>query len=265
MNEEKRKKARKTADRLRSKYEELNRPLEWFEELYKEADGDPELIPWGGHAKEGGRVKKGGHAKEGGRALEGGSEQEADLWAHGQARFPLIEWLRMPETQKWQASSTHPKSALDVGCGLGANAIALHEAGYQVTAFDISETAVKWAASQAPEHSIDWRCANLLDMPEEWEGKFDLVSETFTIQALYGAERLKAIEALTKLVAPKGKLLIICRGRRDDTIPNTPPLPLSPAELDKIETYGFTSTLRREYFDNKAEPNLHFLAEYTKT
>ena len=253
MNEEKRKKARKTADRLRAKYEELNRPLEWFEELYQEAKGDPELIPWGGLAK------------EGGLAREDGREQETDLWAHGQARFPLIEWLQMPETLNWHAASTQPKKALDVGCGLGANAIALHKAGYQVTAFDISQTAVKWAASQAVEYSIDWKCENLLDMPEEWQGKFDLVSETFTIQALYGEERLKAIEALTRLVAPKGKLLIICRGRRDDAIPDTPPLPLSPTELDKIETYGFTSTLRRDYFDNKAEPNLHFLAEYTNS
>ena len=225
MDQEKRKQGKAIADRLRAEYEAQGTPLLWFDALYREAEGNPDLIPWG----------------------------------HKQARFPLLNWL---ERQPEQNCKGH---ALDVGTGLGDNAAVLSKAGFNVTAFDISQTAVDWAKKRFADLPIDWQAADLLKPPKEWTGTFDLVSETFTIQALYGAERLKAIEALTKLVAPKGKLLIICRGRRDDTIPDTPPLPLSPAELDKIETFGFTSTLRREYFDNKAEPNLHFLAEYTKT
>ena len=258
MDEEKRKEARKRADHLRAKYEALERPLEWFEVLYQEAEGDPELIPWGG------KLKEGGASDQGQTVEKTGTADKLDPWAHGQARFPLIEWLEREGVKKWIASSGSPKKALDVGCGLGANAIALHNAGFEVTAFDISQTAVKWAACLAPECEINWRCENLLNLPEEWTGKFDLVSEIFTIQALYGEERLAAMKALSKLVAPKGKLLIICRGRKDDTIPETPPLPLSPFELDQIEAYGFSSNFRRDYFDNKTPPNLHFLAEFTK-
>ena len=258
MDEEKRKEVRKRADHLRAKYEALERPLEWFEELYQEAGGDPELIPWGGNLKEGG-------IRDQTRTDDNTNQMnKPDPWAHGQARFPLIEWLAREDVKKWISSSGVPKKALDIGCGLGANAIALHNAGLDVTAFDISQTAVKWAASLAPDCEINWRCENLLNLPEEWTGKFDLVSEIFTIQALYGKERLAAMKALSKLVAPKGKLLIICRGRKDETIPETPPLPLSSSELDQIEAYGFTSDFRREYFDNKTPPNLHFLAEFTK-
>lgn len=245
MNDEKRKEAKRRADRLRAEYEEKQKPLEWFEALYKEADGDPELIPWGG--------KK-----------SAANSSEKNPWAHGQARLPLLEWLKRPEHEEWMKGVNKKRLALDVGCGLGANAIALQNAGYQVTAFDISETAVKWAAENAKDLPIEWRTENLLNMPKDWHGKFDLVSETFTIQALYGEERQAAIKALTELVAPNGKLLIICRGRPDDKIPEHPPLPLSPAELEKVEEFGFSSTYRKEFFDNKTPANLHFAAEFTK-
>ncbi len=36
-----------------------------------------------------------------------------------------------------------------------------------------------------------------------------------------------------------------------------------PSELDKIEDYGFVSTFRKEYLDNKTPANLHFVAEFT--
>ncbi|MGH1406770.1 MAG: class I SAM-dependent methyltransferase [Rhodomicrobiaceae bacterium] len=264
MSEEKRKEARKRADRLRAEFKEKNKPLDWFEALYQEADGDPELIPWGGG------ISASSPEEENSKAQNATKQNSAihnpalhNPWAHGQARLPLLEWLDRDEQKEWLKASRSKRLALDVGCGLGHNAVALHKAGYQVTAFDISETAVKWAARNAGQFPIEWEAQNLLNMPTNWSQRFDLVSETFTIQALYGEERELAIKALTKLVKPKGKLLIICRGRRDDEIPKTPPLPLMPSELDKIEEYGFVSTFRKDYFDNKTPANLHFVAEFT--
>jgi SAM-dependent methyltransferase len=259
MSEDKRKEARKRADRLRAEFKEKNKPLDWFEALYQEADGDPELIPWGGDKKSDTLGKESSK-------VQNSTKQNPTFqnpWAHGQARLPLLEWLDRDEQKEWLKASNSKRLALDVGCGLGHNAVALHKAGYQVTAFDISETAVKWAARNATQFPIEWEAQNLLNMPEDWSGRFDLVSEIFTIQALLGEERELAIKALTKLVKPKGKLLIICRGRRDGTIPKTPPLPLMPSELDRIEDYGFVSTFRKEYFDNKTPANLHFVAEFT--
>jgi len=263
MSDEKRKEARRRADRLRAEFKEKQKPLEWFEALYQEADGDPALIPWGGSA-EVGSLGAGSSGQEEGQHSKKQNPILLNPWAHGQARLPLLEWLDRDEQKQELSTAAIQLKALDVGCGLGHNAVALHKAGYQVTAFDISETAVKWAARNAPQLPIEWTTQNLLNMPEDWSEKFDLVSETFTIQALYGEEREMAIKSLTKLVAPKGKLLIICRGRRDDTIPKSPPLPLMPSELDQIENFGFVSTLRKDYFDNKTPSNLHFVAEFTK-
>lgn len=56
--------------------------------------------------------------------------------------------------------------ALDVACGLGATAIALAKAGFEVTAIDIAPTALACAKAEAERHgvTVDWQCADLADL-----------------------------------------------------------------------------------------------------
>jgi 2-polyprenyl-3-methyl-5-hydroxy-6-metoxy-1,4-benzoquinol methylase len=56
--------------------------------------------------------------------------------------------------------------ALDVACGLGATAIALAQAGFDVTAIDIAPTALARARAEADRVrvSVDWQCADLADL-----------------------------------------------------------------------------------------------------
>ena len=224
MDQEKRKQGKAIADRLRAEYETQGTPLLWFDALYREAEGDPDLIPWG----------------------------------HKQARFPLLNWLERQPKQNCKGR------ALDVGTGLGDNAAVLAKAGFNVTAFDISQTAVEWAKKRFADLPIDWQAADLLNPPQEWTGAFDLVSETFTIQALKEPERTQAFHALASLVAPKGRLLIVARGRLEEEPLNPPPWPLTPSELDRFETLGFRSVLRETFFDQKKPPMRHFLAQYQR-
>lgn len=241
MTMDKRKEARNRADRLRSKFEQEGTPLLWFEALYKEAEGDAELIPWGNGAQ------------------LNNAENINAVPAANKARVPLLNWLS-------QLAPDAPRGrALDVGCGLGYNAIALHQAGFQVTAFDISETAVKWATNNYKDTPIEWRIANLLDMPKDMQGKFNLVSETFTIQALKGEMREEAFTALANLVAPAGRLLIVCRGCLDDEDFTPPPWPLTLGELKKFENYGFKQVLFDQYFDKRDPPQRHFIAEFQRS
>ncbi|MFZ5490909.1 MAG: class I SAM-dependent methyltransferase [Pseudomonadota bacterium] len=68
----------------------------------------------------------------------------------------VLDWLpRLPRGR-----------ALDVACGLGATAIALAEAGFEVTAIDIAPTALARARAQAERRgvSVDWQCADLSGM-----------------------------------------------------------------------------------------------------
>ena len=57
------------------------------------------------------------------------------------------------------------KSALVVGCGMGDDAVALESLGFQVTAFDVSESAVKFCKARFPGSEVDFVQADLVADP----------------------------------------------------------------------------------------------------
>ncbi len=124
-------------------------------------------------------------------------------WAELEPKAPLVEWLKTNKGNR--------RTALDVGCGLGDNANALHEAGWKTSAFDVAPTAIEWAKKRFPAGIIDFRCADLFNPPEDWVGKFDLVYECFTLQAIGVEMRGDAAMPLKSLVAPGGTLIILAR------------------------------------------------------
>ncbi|HNA99825.1 MAG TPA: class I SAM-dependent methyltransferase [Marmoricola sp.] len=94
-------------------------------------------------------------------------------------------------------------TALDVGCGEGADAIWLAQQGWQVTALDVSQVALDRAANAASAHEVhvDWRCAGIESSP----GEFDLVSAFY----LPIHRESNALAALLESVAPGGTLLVV--------------------------------------------------------
>lgn len=178
-------------------------------------------------------------------------------WEMAAPRFKLTEWLA--------ANGVHGDSAVDVGCGLGDNAAVLADAGYDVTAFDLSETAIGWARERvAAGRSIAFHVANLFNLPGHWRGAFDLVHETYTLQALPQNMVEPAIGAIASLVRPGGRLLMMCRGRDEHEQADGPPWPLTKTQLEPFLKAGLTLAEFEEFNDQREDPIRHFLAVYRR-
>jgi SAM-dependent methyltransferase len=129
------------------------------------------------------------------------------------------------------------RRALVVGCGPGRDAEHVAAAGYAVTAFDISATAIALAVSRHPASPVDYVVADLLDAPAGWRGAFDLVVESNNVQALPTALRPAAIAAVGGFVAPGGTLLVLAAAAVGHAA-GGPPWPLTRDEIDSFAAGG---------------------------
>jgi 2-polyprenyl-3-methyl-5-hydroxy-6-metoxy-1,4-benzoquinol methylase len=154
--------------------------------------------------------------------------------------------------------------AVTIGCGLGDDAEALAAAGYQVTAFDISETAIEWCSRRFPNSRVEYKTLDLFALPEEWPGHFDLVFESNTIQALMGEYRHQALEAIARLVAPGGVVLVSCRSRNEGEKEDAFPIPLTRGDLDRFIGSGLVEDGFDAYDDDQDPPVPHYFSWYSR-
>lgn len=129
---------------------------------------------------------------------------------HGATREILPNPHLGPET-----GDLVPGTALDAGCGEGAEALFLADAGWQVTAVDISAAALARAAERAsragtPPQRLEWVEADL----STWQPgrRFDLVMTHYAHPAM---PQLAFYERIADWVGPGGTLLIV--GHRPST------------------------------------------------
>jgi 2-polyprenyl-3-methyl-5-hydroxy-6-metoxy-1,4-benzoquinol methylase len=99
-------------------------------------------------------------------------------------------------------------TALDAGCGTGAEATWLAAHGWQVTGADISGAALAQAAERAERQSVSGRVTWVEADLTSWApgGRFDLVATTYAHPAM---PQLAFYERISEWVAPGGTLLII--------------------------------------------------------
>jgi ubiquinone/menaquinone biosynthesis C-methylase UbiE len=217
------------ANRVRAReiareYLEKNDPLGWFEQLYASAKRNANIIPW------------------------------ADLAPNPN----LVGWL-----DKHRIGGSG-KKAIKVGCGLGDDAEELANRDFEVTAFDISATAINWCTERFPESKVDYLVEDLFSMPVSWNEAFDFVLESYTLQVLPLKLRIKAAEEITRLLAPGGTLLVICRGRDETDEEGKMPWPITRKELKRFEGCGLRRESFEDYKDNENPPVRRFRALYRK-
>ena len=99
-------------------------------------------------------------------------------------------------------------TALEIGCGLGADAVWLASRGWRVTALDVSQVALDRATQRSREAGVEitWHCGRLEDMPLPPNG-FDLATAHYP--ALRHSPGHDAERAVLAAVAPGGTLLVV--------------------------------------------------------
>jgi SAM-dependent methyltransferase len=118
-------------------------------------------------------------------------------------------WSGQPNAQLVaEATDLSPGSALDVGCGEGADAVWLAQHGWDVTAVDISEVALDRARQHAEEAAvtIGFEVRDLMETPP-LPSSYDLVSAQFF--HLADPERSIFMRGLGDAVRPGGQLLVV--------------------------------------------------------
>ncbi|MGN9788729.1 FAD-dependent oxidoreductase [Nonomuraea sp. ZG12] len=108
-----------------------------------------------------------------------------------------------------ETADLKPGTALDLGCGEGADAIWLAGRSWRVTAVDISGVALERAAGHAEQAGvadlIDWQRHDLgMSFPE---GVFDLVSASF-LHSYGDMPKERILRTAASAVAPGGVLLV---------------------------------------------------------
>ena len=216
--------SRTKARQLAAKFIQQNDPTGWFEELYSQAKGDSQEIPW------------------------------ADLTVNPN----LAQWLDVNQIQG------NDKTALVIGSGLGDDAEALSQIGFEVTAFDIAPSAIAWSQKRFPDSRVNYVVADALKFEKSWEKKFDFILESYTLQSVPDYIRQQIMQNMTKYLRLLGTLLVICRGREITEEANDLPYPLTKEELTLFEELGLKNITFEDYIDKKNTPTRRFRIQYTK-
>lgn len=106
-----------------------------------------------------------------------------------------------------------PSTALDVGCGEGADALWLAERGWEVTAVDISGVAIERARAEADRRGLEvtWIAG---DFPGDVPGEFGLVSLHYPAFPIGTIDAV--VPGLIDAVAPGGMLLLVGHAPPED-------------------------------------------------
>jgi SAM-dependent methyltransferase len=191
------------------------------------------------------------------------------LYAAADADEAVVPWADRvvnPSLAGWPLfERATMRRVLVVGCGYGDDAEWLAAQGCEVTAFDVSESAIRACRARFPRSPVLYEVADLLAPPADWIARpFDLVAEAYTVQVFApgSPERAAVIGALAPLTG--GTLLVIARGRDETDDAGAMPWPLVAAELAPLETFGLKQTAFDDYLDDEEPPTRRFRATYTR-
>ncbi len=165
---------------------------------------------------------------------------DATAWNERYAGSELV-WTAEPNRfVVEEVAGLKPRTAVDLACGEGRNAVWLARQGWTCTGVDFSEAGLDKARVLAGETAVVWEQEDVLT----WEGSsYDLVLLAYL--HLPSPQRRSVLDAAARAVAPGGSLLVVGHDLRNLAAgvggPQDPDLLWSPGD---VTADGFTDRRR---------------------
>lgn len=159
-------------------------------------------------------------------------------------RFGSPPWVGGPRTELVElvkAGTLRPGRAIDLGCGVGDNAIFLARHGFEVTAIDFAPSAVAKARQKAREAGVDVEfLVDDLTRLRKVRGDFETLIDYGTLDDLGYGGRDAYVREVVPLARPGSRFLLWCfewkLSRSERFLTSVLPfgkLALAPGEVDR--------------------------------
>ena len=125
-----------------------------------------------------------------------------------------------------------PCRVFEIGCGTGTNAIYLAQLGYDVTAVDLAEEAVKRAEKKAAEAGVKVKFikADVTALPD-LGAPFPFVFDRGTYHIVRSINLAGYQSMLGKMVAPGGYFAVMAGNANEDAAPDKGPPRVRPSDV----------------------------------
>lgn len=126
--------------------------------------------------------------------------------------FPVAPWdIGEPQPAVVALADRFRGEVLDVGCGLGENAIYLAGRGLRVTGVDGAEAALRTARERAAQRGVEVTFVHTdVTTFDGVAGRFDTVLDSALYHCLDADQRTAYAEALWRVTSPGAELYLLC-------------------------------------------------------
>lgn len=152
-----------------------------------------------------------------------------------------------------------PCRAIELGCGTGINAIWLAQQGFDVTAIDISPTAIQIARDLASKVAVRFIVGDVLDPPANLGEPFPFFFDRGCYHAVRRVDVDRYLATLDRITAPDTVGLILAGNAREKHEPG-PPVVSEEEIRNEIGRLFEIEHLREFRFDPKPGISENFLA-----
>lgn len=144
--------------------------------------------------------------------------------------FDRIYGRRTPEQIAWHyddppeqlvelldSGKVRPCKAVEIGCGLGTQSLALARRGFDVTGIDCSRVAIEEARRRARQAGVAVRyvVADLLTSLDGLSPPYEFAWDWEVLHHVFPPQRPGLVRALADLIAPGGRYLSVAFSERD--------------------------------------------------